>query len=551
MASWGYDDELINTYKFNRSEQSQLQINTVWANFRWGDEIDGTASGSEFVKSESAMTWYDDCFKNHYLMDINDNYRYRIESNTVDTLILESGSEPSSGLHYITPNSNAYIIQMEWKKKIDKNLEDWLSADTDGRTEFINRDPVKMRIRNLMPGVMYRFRCRGINSLRKGAMSGWSNWQYLHPKESSTKIDYLTPQTGDFDISNYEGGLVIKRIFSDERWNGTAANNYEDALKNLYKASEFAYCDDGTCRVELGSGSITSTPSFSDVSGTTVFISPTDRARTAIPTEAYRKVRVIIRFYGKDGQVTTAKEIYEDSPIYTVGSIRATDPSIGHIIPRINYDWLADGNDYVRIPKTKKEILDKFKDTGATEIDLKDVETIRDDVINTRGSFSSINARISQRIADDGTIQNVTDDEMPPSYRGAGGIRDRVELAIAPTGKIAAGSIDSTAFAASVLSESNIANNAVNLGTKVRGTLPVANLPSGSYTEDNFYSITGTISAANTEEAFAHNAGTTPKAVILVQVDDAHVWKSKPPDATYIYLEASDISTPFEAWIKK
>ena len=48
MASWGYDDELINTYRFNRSEQSQLQINTVWANFRWGDEIDGTASGSEF-----------------------------------------------------------------------------------------------------------------------------------------------------------------------------------------------------------------------------------------------------------------------------------------------------------------------------------------------------------------------------------------------------------------------------------------------------------------------------------------------------------------------
>ncbi len=121
----------------------------------FGDRGNGTASGITFTKTDNRIgDWTVDGEIGNYLTCADGN-SWKVVSNTVDTLTLESGAVPVSGAFHLGPNAAGYkfIIQT-----LDPSTEE-VKATAEGESQFMG-SPVKMEFiwNGMTPDVKYRIK---------------------------------------------------------------------------------------------------------------------------------------------------------------------------------------------------------------------------------------------------------------------------------------------------------------------------------------------------------------------------------------------------------
>lgn len=121
----------------------------------FGDRGNGTASGITFTKTDNRIgDWTVDGEIGNYLTCADGN-SWKVVSNTVDTLTLESGAVPVNGVFHLGPNASGYKFVIQ---TLDPDTEE-VKATAEGESQFMG-SPVKMEFiwNGMTPDVKYRIK---------------------------------------------------------------------------------------------------------------------------------------------------------------------------------------------------------------------------------------------------------------------------------------------------------------------------------------------------------------------------------------------------------
>lgn len=197
----------------------------------FGDRGTGTASGITFTKTTNRIgDWTTNEWAGYYLT-CSDGNSWKIVSNTVDTLTLESGAVPVSGTFHLGPNAAGYKFIIQTLNADTEEVE----GSAEAESESIE-SPVKMETiwHALMPDIKYRIK---VSSKGGWHQDEWSNFCTAEeiiaggPKE-------IPDACGDV----LDGDLIITAEDDGIRISWAVKTEYQDKVSGF----ELCWTDDGT-----------------------------------------------------------------------------------------------------------------------------------------------------------------------------------------------------------------------------------------------------------------------------------------------------------------
>lgn len=322
----------------------------------FGDKGTGTASGITFTKTTNRVgDWTTNEWASYYLTCSDGNF-WKVVSNTVDTLTLESGAVPVSGTFHLGPNAAGYKFIIQTLNADTEEVE----GNAEAESESIE-SPVKMETiwHALMPDIKYR--------IKVASKGGWHQEEWSNFCTAEEIIAGGPKEIPDACGDVLDGDPVITAEDDGIRISWAVKAEYQDKVSGF----ELCWTDDGT------------TPDFANKNHRKAF---TDRNFVVLP----------------------AKMSSDDITVTVKSKMRAVDKAGRHCVtPKTLNDKSAK-----KYPADLSDIVTDYKNIitpgsfGTLEDFLKQsinidngrpkmVSEIESEMADARGTYATVGARIA------------------------------------------------------------------------------------------------------------------------------------------------------------